>query len=162
MKTSYRIQLLLWMRTNLVVHVSNLKRYYFDPKDIKQKQVVWRHTNKKKFQAKKVGKTRTEKTWRLNKPRSDFQQHLVGRKRLLIMRSAGSASRDLKSASSNKLCGGRCHSHDCPRLVACGCMLHVSAILVNDLLSNAVICVMLLFTDYLGDTPWAIMTVTIG
>ena len=35
MKTSYRIQLLLWMRTNLVVHVSNLKRYYFDQEDIK-------------------------------------------------------------------------------------------------------------------------------
>ena len=64
MKTSYRIQLLLWMRTNLVVHVSNLKRYYFDQEDIKQKQVVWRHANKKKFQADKVGKTRTEKTWR--------------------------------------------------------------------------------------------------
>ena len=69
------------------------------------------------------------------------------------MRSAGSALRDLKSALSNKLCGGRCHSHDCPSRVACGCMLHVSAILVNDLLSKAVIWAMLLFTDHLEDTP---------
>ena len=100
MKTSYRIQFLLWMRTNPVVHVSNLKRYYSDQEDIKQKQVVWRHAKKKKFQAKKVWKTPTEKTWRVNEPRSDFQQLLVDWKRLLILRSAGIASRDLKLASS--------------------------------------------------------------
>ena len=73
MKTSYRIQLLLWMRTNLVVHVSNMKCYYSDQEDIKQKKVVWRHAKKKKFHAKKVGKTPTKKTWRVNEPRSDFQ-----------------------------------------------------------------------------------------
>ena len=162
MKTSYRIQLLLWMRTNLVVHVSNLKRYYFDPKDIKQKQVVWRHTNKKKVSSEESRKDTNREDMKTQQTEKWFQQHLVGWKRLLIMRSAGSALRDLKSASSNKLCGGRCHSHDCPRRVACGCMLHVSAILVNDLLSKAVIWAMLLFTDHLGNTPWAIMTVTIG
>ena len=100
MKKSYRIQLLLWMRTNFVVHVSNLKRYYSDQEDIKQKQVVWRHAKKKDFHAKKVGKTPIEKTWRVNEPRSDFQYLLVDWKRLLILRSVGSASRDLKSASS--------------------------------------------------------------
>ena len=88
------------MRTNLVVQLSNLKHYYSDQEDIEQKQVVWRHAKKKRFHAKKVGKTPTEKTWRVNEPRSNFQQLLVDWKRLLILRSAGSASRDLKSVSS--------------------------------------------------------------
>ena len=34
-KTSYRIQLLLWIQTNPVVHVSNLKCYYSDQENIK-------------------------------------------------------------------------------------------------------------------------------
>lgn len=64
-KTSYKIQLLPWMRTSQVVHVSNLKCYYPNQEDTKRKEVVRPHTTKKNFTAKKVEETLTMKTWRL-------------------------------------------------------------------------------------------------
>ena len=51
-KTSYRIQLLRWMRTNLVVHVSNMKRYSPDLEDVKHREATRPHTKKKNPHAK--------------------------------------------------------------------------------------------------------------
>ena len=64
------------MRTSPVVHVSNMKCYSFEVKDVKHRQVTQPHTKKKNPEAKDVGETLTEETLRANEPRSSFQ-HLL-------------------------------------------------------------------------------------
>ena len=71
-KVSYRIHLLPWMRTSPVVHVSNMKHYSSEVKDIKHREMTRPHTKKKNHKAKDVGETLTEETLRANEPRSSF------------------------------------------------------------------------------------------
>ena len=100
-KASYRIQLLQWMRElSPVVLVSNMKRYSPNQEDVKYKEATRPHEKKKNFQAKKVGEAPTEKTPRVNKPRSSFQQFLADWKRLLNAKISWKRVRDLKSAST--------------------------------------------------------------
>jgi len=52
---------------SLVVHVSNLKRYYPDKEDTRHKKAAWSPATKE------VGEILADKTWRVNEPRSNFQ-----------------------------------------------------------------------------------------
>ena len=70
---SYRIHLLSWMRTSPVVHISNMKRYSSEVKDIKHREMTRPHTKKKNHKAKDVGETLTKETPRANEPRNSFQ-----------------------------------------------------------------------------------------
>ena len=92
-KASYRTQLLPWMQTILVLHVSNLKRYYLDQKDTRHKEVVQSHATKKSFTTKKVGEILTEKTQRAYEPRTIFHQFLEYGRDSSRQGSAGSASK---------------------------------------------------------------------
>ena len=81
-KASYRIHLLPWIRTNPVVHISNMKRYSFDIKGVKHRGATRPQTNKKNPEAKHVGESLTGETPEANKPKSSFQQSLTNLMRL--------------------------------------------------------------------------------
>ena len=66
------------MRSNPVVHVSNLKRYFLDQKDTRHKEVVQSHATKKSSTAKKVEEILIKKMRRIDKQRSGFQPMIDG------------------------------------------------------------------------------------
>ena len=68
-KALYRMHLLPWMRTSPVVHVSNMKRYSSEVKDMKLREVTQPHIKKKNPEAKDVRETLTEETPRVNEPK---------------------------------------------------------------------------------------------
>ena len=81
-KVSYRIHLLPWMRTSPVVHVSNMKHYSSEVKDIKHREGTWPHIKKKNPKAKDAEETLTEETLRADEPRISFQNLLTELTRL--------------------------------------------------------------------------------
>ena len=160
-KSSYRIQLLSWMLTSPIVLVSNLKRYNPDQEDVKHKEEAQPYTKKKNVPA-KVGESLIEKIWRLNEPRSGFQQFLAYWKKLFNIEINWKRMDSLEATfilhrwvhkesverDVNQLSGGECHSQTCPRLVVHRRMSNVLVMLVQDVVSMAAYLFQTSFTRF--------------
>ena len=76
-RTSYRLQLLTWMRIHPVIHVSNLKPYHPDNDDQQGNQVTWPSVMMKDSSTKEVEEILAERTRRIGKPKRNLQEFLV-------------------------------------------------------------------------------------